>query len=183
MSVIFLAGVHGVGKGFLGTPVASSIGITHLTASQLIRDEKGQATWGTDKKTSDLDDNQLALIRAVGQRRLIHPNILLDGHFVLRNAQGVLTPLATTVFKELHLTGVILLTEEANIIASRLAMRDKGTPDVQAISELAVAELAHAQAVCHELELPLAVIQAPTLASLADVVKKLLIRKAAPCAM
>jgi adenylate kinase len=81
MSVIFLAGVHGVGKGFLGTPVASALGISHLTASQLIREEKGQATWGHDKKTSDLDDNQLALIRAVAQRRLTHPSILLDGHF------------------------------------------------------------------------------------------------------
>lgn len=174
MSVIFLAGVHGVGKGFLGAPVANSIGITNLTASQLIREEKGRATWGTDKMTSDLDDNQLALIRAVSQRRLAHPSILLDGHFVLRNAQGVLTPLATTVFKELRLTGVILLTEESNIIASRLAIRDKGTPDVQAISELAVAESAHAQVVCNELELPLAVIHAPTLASLTDAVKRLL---------
>jgi len=174
MSVIFLAGVHGVGKGFLGTPVANSMGITHLTASQLIREEKGQATWGNDKRTSDLDDNQLALIRAVAHRRLTHPGILLDGHFVLRNAHGVLTPLATTVFKELHLTGVILLTEGAKIIASRLAMRDKGTPDVQAISELAEAELAHAQVVCNELELPLAVIHAPTLANLTDAVTWLL---------
>jgi adenylate kinase len=174
MSVIFLAGVHGVGKGFLGTPVANSMGITHLTASQLIREEKGQANWGNDKKTSDLDDNQLALIRAVAHRRLTHPGILLDGHFVLRNAQGVLTPLATTVFKELHLTGVILLTEGAKIIASRLAVRDKGTPDVQAISELAEAELAHAQVVCNELELPLAVIHAPTLVSLTDAVTRLL---------
>ena len=115
MSVIFLAGVHGVGKGFLGAPVASSMGIAHLTASQLIREEKGQATWGLDKKTSDLDDNQLALIRAVSQRRLTHPSILLDGHFVLRDAQGVLTPLATSVFKELHLTGVILLTEAESV--------------------------------------------------------------------
>ena len=46
MSVIFLAGVHGVGKGFLGTPVATSMGITHLTASQLIREEKSKATLG-----------------------------------------------------------------------------------------------------------------------------------------
>ena len=174
MSVIFLAGVHGVGKGFLGTPVANSMGIAHLTASQLIREEKGQATWGIDKKTSDLDDNQLALIRAVGQRRLTQPNILLDGHFVLRDAKGVLTPLATSVFKELHLTGVILLTEEANIIASRLVLRDKGTPDIQAISELAAAELAHAQDICTEIELPLVIIHAPTLASLTDAVTRLL---------
>ena len=174
MSVIFLAGVHGVGKGFLGAPVANALGISHFTASQLIREEKGQSIWGTDKKTSDLDDNQLALIRAVAQRRLTHPSILLDGHFVLRDAQGILTPLATSVFKELYLTGVILLIEAESVIASRLALRDKGTPDVQAISELAEAELAHAQVVCTELGLPLAVIHAPTLASLTDAAKRLL---------
>ena len=174
MSVIFLAGVHGVGKGFLGAPVASSMGVAHLTASQLIREEKGQATWGLDKKTSDLDDNQLALIRAVAQRRLTHPSILLDGHFVLRDAQGVLTPLATSVFKELHLTGVILLTEAESVIASRLALRDKGTPDVQAISELAATELKHAKAVCTELKLPFTQVHAPTLASLTDAVTTLL---------
>ena len=174
MSVIFLSGVHGVGKGFLGAPVANALGISHFTASQLIREEKGQATWGTDKKTSDLDDNQLALIRAVGQRRLTHPSILLDGHFVLRNAQSVLTPLSTSVFKELHLTGVILLTEAESVIAARLALRDKGTPDVQAISELAEAELNHARSVCTELKLPLVKIHSPTLASLTDAARTLL---------
>ena len=173
MSVIFLAGVHGVGKGFLGTPVANALGISHFTASQLIREEKGQATWGTDKKTSDLDDNQLALIRAVGQRRLTHPHILLDGHFVLRNAQGILTPLATSVFKELHPTGVILLTEDESIIASRLALRDKGTPDIQAISELASAELTHAQAVCTELGVSLKILNKPTEKSVGDAIKQL----------
>lgn len=35
MSVIFLAGVHGVGKGFLGAPVAKDFGVSHFTASQL----------------------------------------------------------------------------------------------------------------------------------------------------
>ena len=174
MSVIFLAGVHGVGKGFLGTPVANSMGIAHLTASQLIREEKGQATWGNDKKTSDLDDNQIALIRAVGQRRLTHPNILLDGHFVLRNAQGVLTPLATAVFKELHLTGVILLSENSGVIASRLAMRDKVEVGDGAISELAEAESAHAHEVCQVLALPLAVIHAPTEDTVSMAIRRLL---------
>lgn len=174
MSVIFLAGVHGVGKGFLGTAVAKALEISHFTASQLIREEKGLATWGTDKKTSELGDNQQALIRAVSQRRLIHPSILLDGHFVLRNAQGILTPLAITVFRELHLSGVILLTEESNIIAGRLAMRDKGETNLYAISELAEAESAHVLAVCHELGLPLAVIHAPTEKSVSVAIERFL---------
>ena len=174
MSVIFLAGGHGVGKGFLGTPVAKAVGVRHFTASQLIREEKELATWGTDKKTSDLDDNQLALIRAVSQKRLVHPSILLDGHFVLRNAQGILTPLEAMVFRELRLTGVVLLTEESNIIANRLAMRDKGEVDVYAISELAEAESAHARAVCHELGLPLTVIHAPTEESVRVAIRRFL---------
>lgn len=174
MSVIFLAGVHGVGKGFVGVPVAQELEISHFTASQLIREEKGQTTWGTDKKTSDLDDNQLALIRAVAQKRLTHDTILLDGHFVLRNSQGVLTPLEIEVFKELHLTGVILLTEESNVIASRLAIRDKNDIDHDAISDLAKAESEHAHTVCHEIGLPLAVIHAPSEASVREAVKHLL---------
>lgn len=174
MSVIFLAGVHGVGKGFVGAPVARVLGVSHFTASQLIREEKGQATWRTDKKTSDLDDNQLALIRAIRQRRLSHNSILLDGHFVLRNAQGTLTPLEAEVFKELCLSGVILLTEDSNVIARRLATRDKAETDIDAISELAEAESAHAQAVCRELDLPLTVIHAPTEKSVGDAMRRLL---------
>jgi adenylate kinase len=174
MSVIFLAGVHGVGKGFIGAPVAQALGVSHFTASQLIREEKGQATWGIDKKTSELDDNQLALIRSIGQKRLKHGSILLDGHFVLRNVQGILNPLETYVFKELRLTGVILLTEESNVIASRLAMRDKGETDVDAISKLAEAESAHAQVVCRELRLPLVVIYSPTVKSVRDAIERML---------
>jgi adenylate kinase len=174
MSVIFLAGVHGVGKGFLGVPVAKAIGITHLTASQLIRDEKGKATWGINKETSELDDNQLALIRAVNQRRVGNTSILLDGHFVLRNASGVLTPLATTVFKELRLAGVVLLTEEASVIANRLTARDGRDDDWRAVSRLAEAELAHARKVCSELGLPFTVIQTPTQTTLNDAIEQLL---------
>jgi adenylate kinase len=174
MSVIFLAGVHGVGKGFLGTHVANSMGITHLTASQLIREEKGQATWGVDKKISDLDDNQLALLRAVNQWRLTHEIILLDGHFVLRNALGVLTPLATLLFKELHLAGVVLLTEDENVIASRLALRDNRAPDVQVIFDLAEAELIHANLVCTALGIPLIVIRSPSLEQLTTAIKDLI---------
>lgn len=174
MSVIFLAGVHGVGKGFIGAPVAQALGVSHLTASQLIREEKGLATWGADKNTSDLDDNQRALIRGVSQRRLTQKNILLDGHFVLRNAQGILTPLEAEVFRELQLAGVILLTEESNVIASRLAMRDRLETDERAISELAEAESAHAQTVCRKLGLPLTVIHAPNEKGVSEAIQRFL---------
>lgn len=173
MSTIFLAGVHGVGKGYLGIPVAKALGINHFTASQLIREEKGKATWNNDKKTSDLDDNQLALIRAIDHKGAINSDLLLDGHFVLRNSNGILVPLEQSVFKGLKLTGVILLTEDTNVISARLAVRDGAITNLDEISELANAESAHAHAVCQALGLQLLVLHAPTESAVLDAVMKL----------
>ena len=161
MNVIFLAGVHGVGKGYLGAPAAKALGITHRTASQLIREEKGLATWGADKRTADLDDNQRALIQAVNKLRA-SGNILLDGHFVLRNAIGLLTPLEISVFDQLKLKGVVLLTNDPQVIVERLANRDTKSTDVASVAELAAAELLHAKQVCMTLKLPLSVLHSPT---------------------
>jgi adenylate kinase len=174
MSTIFLAGVHGVGKGYLGVPVAKALGISHFTASQLIREEKGQSTWGVDKMTSDLDDNQLALIRAIAHKRTTHNTILLDGHFVLRNAQGALFSLAPLVFHKLQLTGAIILTESPRVIAARLLKRDGLNINVGEIAELAEAECVHAHRVCEQLSLPITVINSPSEKSLGEGIKRML---------
>lgn len=168
MSVIFLAGVHGVGKGFLGAPVAEELGISHMTASQLIREEKGHASWASDKRVSELDDNQDALIRAVAKRRIVSPDILLDGHFVLRGVSGEMVRLAQRVFSELQLSGVILLTEEASTISQRLIERDGIIVNPISIAELAAEEMLHAQTVCRALNMPISILHKPTAKILAD---------------
>ena len=174
MNVVFLAGVHGVGKGYLGIPVASSLGIVHCTASQLIRDEKGRATWWEDKLVAEVDDNQLALISAVNRRRESTRTMLLDGHFVLRGGAGGLIRLATDVFSSLRLSGVILLCDDAEVIAARLASRDGVSTSSESIAELAAEEAAHARAVCCTLDIPLIVVDSPTEMQLMDAVVRLL---------
>lgn len=71
-------------------------------------------------------------------------------------------PLEQSVFSDLKLSGVILLTEDATIIVGRLALRDEATTKLDEISELANAESKHAHAVCQALSLPLLVLHAPT---------------------
>ena len=101
--VIFLAGAHGVGKTFLGKPAAESLGFEYATASSLIRDELGgQQNWERDKRTSDVDGNQEALVTAVS--KIIEGDdavLVLDGHFVLRNESGMLISLPCNIFKRL----------------------------------------------------------------------------------
>lgn len=174
MNVIFLAGVHGVGKGYLGAPVATSLGMAHCTASQLIRDEKGQATWSADKLVADVDDNQLALINAVNRHRASTRTMLLDGHFVLRSGAGGLIRLDTDVFSSLRLSGVILLCDDAKIIAARLANRDGVSMRSDSVAELASEEATHARAICRSLDIPLTIIESPTKALLMDAVTCLL---------
>lgn len=177
MSVIFLSGVHGVGKGFLGAPAARALGMDHLTASQLIREEKGRVTWETDKRVSEVDDNQSALIRAVARRRASGRDILLDGHFVLRGPSGNLVPLAKEVFADLQLSGVILLTKDTQAIVDRLISRDGMAVSSEFIAELAAEELAHANYVCNMLRLPLDVLNAPNLQMLTEAAIRLRSRR------
>lgn len=59
---IFVAGVHGAGKTFVTEPACQKLGFVHATASQLIREERGHATWDAAKVVSDVDQNQAALI-------------------------------------------------------------------------------------------------------------------------
>lgn len=160
--VIFLAGVHGVGKTFLGEPTAKELGMNYASASSLIKKGlKNNQSWQEDKRTKNIDNNQKILINAVSD--LVGSNqvsLLLDGHFVLRNEKGVLTDLPITVFQKLNLSSVILFEAPSNIILERLT--DRGAPQpIEQIEELAKAERAHAERVCKSLNIPLLILKMP----------------------
>ena len=154
--VIFLAGAHGVGKTFLGKPAAESLGFEYATASSLIRDELGgQQNWERDKRTSDVDGNQEALVTAVS--KIIEGDdavLVLDGHFVLRNESGMLISLPCNIFKRLGLSSVILIESPTSVVSGRLEKRGVPQP-IEDISELAEAELSSAEHVCQEIGIPL----------------------------
>lgn len=173
MSVIFLAGVHGVGKGYLGSLVSGSLDIQHLTASQLIREEKGLASWRRDKAVTDADDNQSALIRALERKRESERTLLLDGHFVLRASNGDVIRLEQGVFADLKLAGAILLCDAPEKIAERLLLRDGVYTSPDSIEVLAAEEEAHAREVCGALGISLKVLVAPTEVCLAEAIRDL----------
>jgi len=150
--VIFLAGAHGVGKTFLGKPVAESLDVKHATASTLIREELGSQSWQENKHTSDVDRNQEALISAVSRMSKEGP-LMLDGHFVLRNGEGVIAPLPVDIFKRLAIKSVILMESPSDVVALRLEKRGAAQP-LQKIEEIAAEELKHAQYVSEQLNVP-----------------------------
>jgi len=161
--VIFLAGVHGVGKTYMGKPAAETLGFKYATASSLIREVlDGKTTWQANKHTSNIDTNQEALITAVNRiTQGSDTSLVLDGHFVIRNELGDLVSIPTEVFKRLGLSSVILIESPSSVVAARL--EERGAPQsIEKISALAEAESNRAEQVCREIGIELTRLMSPS---------------------
>lgn len=66
--MIFISGVHGVGKSYFCDKVKENIDIDTYLASSLISERK-QAAFSSDKLIPDIDDNQKYLLAAVTELR------------------------------------------------------------------------------------------------------------------
>lgn len=173
---IFLAGAHAVGKTYLAQRTASRVGVQHVTASQLIREERGRATWTHDRRVHEADKNQEALIAAVARRSSAQACLLLDGHFVLRGSEGQLIPLGVDVFARLRISATVLVEAPYEVVAERLASRGGTGVEVSSIRALAAAEREHAIHICSTLGLPLVPLLSPNEEEFARTLENLLLQ-------
>lgn len=168
---VFVAGVHGVGKSFLCQQYANDFSVTYESASGLIRKERAQVDWNTDKRVGNIDGNQIALRAAVQRIITAGQSLLLDGHFVLINDKSEFVELESSVFQDIGITGVVILEADAEVIASRLAARDSSRSAVD-IGLFLDRERAQAQYVCQELSVPLHILNQPDLSEFSKVVSQ-----------
>jgi predicted transcriptional regulator/adenylate kinase len=154
--VIFVAGVHGVGKTTLCDNFVSANGLKHKSASQLIREFKQSAISNVGKAVKDIAGNQEILIEAVRQYRTSGETLILDGHFALWDEDHRIQPLEAGVFERLGIDGVIVVHDKPSNIARRLARRDSHAASVDAIDEIQRVELSRASLVAKDLGIPIA---------------------------
>lgn len=170
---IFVAGVHGVGKTYLASRLPKSLGLTHTSASRLIKEERATPNWGTDKRVSDINANQIALAAAVRRHNDARTCLLLDGHFVLLDSEGILKYLEVEVFRALNLDGVVLIEADAPTVAARIRIRDQREVDLAHIVEFIAAERGQAQVVCDELGISLVILESPSVDAFAEAIAKI----------
>ena len=155
-SIIFIAGVHGVGKTTMCSLASADLGILHKSASQLIREAKENKTTDTSKLVDDVDGNQILLINSLSAIRESRNKLLLDGHFVLFDSVKRTQEIETKIFSELGIDSIVLIVDEAKSIHQRLDSRDKNRnftlDDIEAFQRL---EIKRAEEVASELKLNL----------------------------
>jgi adenylate kinase len=170
---VFVAGIHGVGKTYLASRVASTIGMLRTSASKLIREERESANWSDDKRVSDVDGNQVALASAVRRYNATGTKLLLDGHFVLLDTDGQMTALEPHVFESLALSAVLLLETEPYSVMERIQGRDGLGISLEHVREFMHAERKQAEKVCAAIPLKLIVLTSPSVKIFAETLSTL----------
>jgi predicted transcriptional regulator/adenylate kinase len=152
-NLIFVAGVHGAGK----TTLCENLGfpgISHRSASSLIKEERAEAISSTRKTVKDMRGNQELLVRAVNKIRATGKPILLDGHFALLDESYKAQPIPAEVFSELGVRAIVLVHDKATEISKRLKERDNGALTAKVIARLQSVEFSQAELVARELCVP-----------------------------
>lgn len=152
--MIFISGVHGVGKSYFCNRVKDVTGIECFSASSLIKERKKQG-FPADKRVADIDENQLYLLAAVDDLRASLGEFLLDGHFCLLNTEGVITRIPLDTFTTLKPEAIVLLTEDPKVIAKRRQERDGVKHEASDVSVFQNEEVKYAKEVAELLQVPL----------------------------
>lgn len=154
--MIFVSGIHGVGKTYFCNIVYQELGIKNYSASQLIA-EKREKDFLKDKYVSDIRDNQLLLLNAINELRQADSEFILDGHLCLLNEDGAITRISMETYNLLKPDIMILLLENPKIIAERRFQRDGIRQDESTITVFQEAEKAYATDIADQLNIPLEV--------------------------
>lgn len=156
--MIFISGVHGVGKSYFCNIVKERTGIESYSASRLISERKKQG-FPASKLIPDIDENQQYLLEAVAELRSSGQEFIIDGHFCLLNGEGNITRIGINTFTTLNPDAIILLTEEPEVIAGRRKARDGVDHPVEEIRDFQDEESSYATEVSKLLGVPLKISQ------------------------
>lgn len=153
-NVIFVAGVYGVGKSTLCNMLSEALNIPTFSSGDLISEKNGEK-YGVNKYVNNKENNQNLLINAVKDKITESSTILLAGHFCIFNSDNEIDYLPEFVYKELHLTKIILLEADASVIVGNLQSRDRKNYAIENLNKLLVAEKRQAIKIAKELNIPL----------------------------
>jgi adenylate kinase len=161
VGIVFIGGVHGVGKSTCCQQVAERTGLQWFTASALIKAEEQSAIAEHSKVVLDAVGNQELLIRSVRKRtKSEHERVMLDGHFTLLKPSGTIVSIEIDVFIQLGLERIVVFRDDPAAICNRLRERDGKDWFISMVGVHQDAEIEWAHVVATNLGIPISIIDA-----------------------
>jgi len=151
--IIFIGGVHGVGKTTLCKSVSSEFNIKHYSASELIK-KYSNIKFEPNARVKNINRNQDMLIQAINTYLEINKIYILDGHFCLLNQASEITKIPLATFTQMAPSAIILLHNNPNDIYSRLKDQERYIYDVGLLTSFQDQELQYSRFVANKLGIP-----------------------------
>jgi len=123
-NLIFMGGIHGVGKTTICTELSQRYLLSSFSASKIISDVKKQS-FNSNKQITDIDENQDFLIQGIAQLEATSKINIIDGHFCLIDKKNNISRIPEEVFTRLNPILLIVVIDSVSKIIDRLQMRDK----------------------------------------------------------
>ena len=151
-NIIFIGGIHGVGKGTLCKEIVLKTDLIHITASKVLK--WNEISSSNNKLVENLSSTQERLIH--GLKNLIEKDkqYLLDGHFCLLNSNGVPCKIDEETFDTINPKIISIVIDDVVKIVERLEKRDNKKYAVQTLNELQEMEIEYAKYLSNKYSIP-----------------------------
>lgn len=148
--MIFVGGVHCVGKTYFCKQINKMVGINSYTVSDLIYDTEN--TLYRDKRVENINKNQEILLERVS--KIKDKEFLLDGHFCLLDKEESIIKIPYDIFKKLQPNKIVIITDEPKTIVTRRRDRDDVIVKKSKIVQFQNIEIEYAIDVANKLGIP-----------------------------
>lgn len=151
-NIIFIGGIHGVGKGTICQKLSQRYNFIHISASQVLKWE--EISEKENKNVKNFESTQERLI--YGLNEIIKPDkkYLLDGHFSLLNSEGFPERIPEVTFSKINPSAIAIITCDLKTILNRLQNRDNRLYDINILRKMQKLELESAEKISLKLNLP-----------------------------
>lgn len=155
-NIIFVGGIHGVGKGTFCKKIAKELDYVHLSASKVLKWD--EICVSKSKRVINFATTQERLINNLKIIISEDKKYLLDGHFTLLDSGGKPQRIEETVFYEINPISIIVLSCVPQIIYERLSNRDCIKYDLSTLEKMQKMEISFAKEISDKLNIPLFIV-------------------------
>jgi adenylate kinase len=157
-NIVFLGGVHGVGKSSICKKISRYLKIEHLSSGHLLQWQSNNQN-ANEKLVSDIHNTQNRLIQTL--RTTVKPGAkyLLDGHLCLLNKNRKIEKVPYDVFKYISPVIVSILVSKAIEIQERLLQRDNVSYSLDLIQQMQQTEVEYGRELAEYFNIPFLVIE------------------------
>ncbi len=153
-NIIFIGGIHGVGKSTICHHICSELNIEYLSASELLK-WKDINENAENKKVENIPFTQNRLITGIKETVQKDKKYLLDGHYCLFNKDNEVENISLDTFKQIKPIAFILISGDISEIKQRLETRDNKPYEYKLLEHLQNSELAYSKSLSEILNIPL----------------------------